>query len=111
MEEIKEVHFYTDIKGKCYISEWIDRLNYTTQIRILDRITRLKYGAYGDYKNVGDKIYELRFFFGSGYRIYFIEENKKIILLLNGGDKISQTKDIKKAKLLFKDYVKKEETK
>ncbi len=86
-------------------------MNYSTQVRILDRIARLEYGAYGDYKNVKGKIYELRFFFGSGYRIYFTEENKKIILLLNAGDKASQNKDIKKAQQLLKEFLEKRKQK
>ena len=46
---------------------------------------------------VGDDLYELRLFFGPGYRIYYTEENNKIILLINGGDKSKQSKDIEKA--------------
>ncbi|ABE05161.1 type II toxin-antitoxin system RelE/ParE family toxin [Rickettsia bellii] len=49
------------------------------------------------YKNIQGKLYELRFFFSRGYRIYFTEKNNEIILLLNAGDKDTQSKDIKKA--------------
>ncbi|WP_341789239.1 MULTISPECIES: type II toxin-antitoxin system RelE/ParE family toxin [unclassified Rickettsia] len=68
-----------------------------TYSRVINRLVRLEYGIYGDYKNIQGKLYELRFFFGRGYRIYFTEKNNEIILLLNAGDKDTQSKDIKKA--------------
>ena len=61
-------------------------------------------GYYGDYKSVGDGVFELRFFFGPGYRIYFAEEDDTIVILLCGGDKSTQAKDIEKAKEYLKDY-------
>jgi putative addiction module killer protein len=54
-------------------------------------------GYYGDYKQLKKGLYELRLCFGSGYRIYFTEEMGKIIILLLGGDKTTQARDIKKA--------------
>ncbi len=62
-------------------------------------------GHYGDYKNLGDGIKELRFFFGSGYRIYFGEHNERMVILLTGGDKSSQSSDIEKAKQYWKEYI------
>jgi putative addiction module killer protein len=64
----------------------------------------LAQGHYGDHKNVGEGVYELRFFFGSGYRVYFAEDADTIVVLLLGGDKGSQTKDIAKAQGYWKDY-------
>ena len=61
----------------------------------------IEYSAYGDYKRLESKLFELRFFFAKGYSIYFTEQNNKIILLLNAGDKSSQSKDIKQAKELL----------
>lgn len=68
------------------------------QERILERFERLEEGNYGDFKTIDNEIKELRFKFGSGYRIYFHETNNTIILLICGGDKSTQTKDINKAK-------------
>jgi putative addiction module killer protein len=62
-------------------------------------------GHYGDYKNVGNGVYEMRFFFGSGYRVYFAEDGDTIVLLLSGGDKGSQDKDIVQAKAYWKNYL------
>lgn len=68
----------------------------------MDRLSRLQGGFYGDFKAIDNEIKELRFKFGSGYRVYFHETNNTIILLLNGGDKSKQTKDIDKAKEYLK---------
>ena len=57
-----------------------------------------------NYKSVGDGIYELRFFFGAGYRVYFAFDGENVILLLCGGDKSTQNDDIKKAKEYLKIY-------
>jgi putative addiction module killer protein len=72
--------------------------------RISVRINRLKQGNYGDYQPVGDGVLELRLHFGSGYRIYFAELDNVVLLLLTGGDKSSQDKDIQKATEYFKEY-------
>ena len=65
---------------------------------IAARIFRLTIGNFGDAKFVGDGVYELRIAFGPGYRVYFIRQGERIILLLCGGDKGSQSRDITKAK-------------
>ncbi len=59
---------------------------------------RLAYGNPGDVKSVGDGVYELRLFFGPGYRIYFTYRGDELVLLLSGGDKDSQERDVAKAK-------------
>ena len=65
--------------------------------RILARIERLKTGNPGDVKPVGEGISEMRIDYGPGYRVYFKKVGQKIIILLAGGDKKSQTRDIKTA--------------
>ena len=57
-------------------------------------------GNFGDLSPVGESVSELRIFYGSGYRIYFVQRGVEIVTLLNGGDKISQKKDIARAKKL-----------
>lgn len=88
---------YIDNDGKEPIKDWLKSLDSTVRKRILLRLDRLKGGNFGDYKQLNEFLYELRFNIGSGYRIYYTIENDTIVLLINGGDKKSQTKDIKKA--------------
>ncbi len=63
--------------------------------RLLARLERVKNGNFGDFKLIEANLFELRFFFGSGFRIYYTVKDKQIILLLVGGDKASQKNDIK----------------
>ena len=65
---------------------------------------RLELGNFGDTESVGEGIYELRLHFGAGYRIYFAKVEKIIVVLLGGGDKSSQQKDIEKVKKLWRKY-------
>ena len=62
------------------------------------RIERMKSGNFGDSKNLGDFVFELRIDVGPGYRVYFMNDGKEIVILLVGGDKSTQEKDIKAAK-------------
>lgn len=71
--------------------------------RIRKRILRIEDGNLGDYKSLGDGVFELRFFFGAGYRVYFGIIGETVVLLLCGGDKSTQNKDIKKAKEIWKE--------
>jgi putative addiction module killer protein len=84
-------------------ARWIDGLNdLTGRARILVRIERLAAGHPGDVKPVGDGVCELRMHFGPGYRVYFTQNGREIVILLAGGDKSSQGADIKTALKLAK---------
>lgn len=71
--------------------------------RIDIRIRRLSLGNTGDAKSVGDGVSELRIDHGPGYRVYFVQRGDVLIVLLAGGDKSTQDKDIKQAKALARD--------
>lgn len=90
---------------QCPHQEWFDSLDRKTQARVDARVSRFENGNFGDHKHLGGGLFEARLFFGPGYRIYFGKIRGKIILLLCGGDKSSQTKDIKKASELLKQYM------
>ncbi len=66
--------------------------------RIFTRLDNIQRGNFGDHKNIGQQLFELRFFFGPGYRVYYTIKDKTVVFLLCGGDKSSQQKDIKRAK-------------
>lgn len=87
-------------------AKWLKRLkDLDAKSRINLRIRRIALtGNLGDYKLVEGGVYELRINYGPGYRMYFAQRGKEIILLLIGGDKSSQQRDIKKAKELNEQY-------
>ena len=94
---MKEIVYFRLENGKLPVKEWLDSLDSSVRKRIYARLVRIEENNSGDCKNLGE-ISELRFKFGSGYRIYFAEVDNIIILLLNAGDKKTQSKDITNAK-------------
>ncbi len=88
--------------------KWLNGLNDKVAVaRILARLKKVEFGSLGDVKTLGDKLYEMRIFYGPGYRLYYAKKGKIIILLLCGGDKSTQSRDIKKAKEILNDLEKK----
>ena len=84
--------------------DWLDKLDWKTQERILARVARMGRGQFGDFKALSGGLYELRLFFGPGYRVYFAERSGTVILILTGGSKSSQTRDIQRARELWSIY-------
>jgi len=82
-------------------SDWLYGLKDAhARARIVMRIDRAEAGNLGDCEPVGEGVSEMRIHYGPGYRVYFVERGSEIIILLAGGTKRTQTKDIKRAKLL-----------
>ena len=103
--QLKTVIVYIDENGNEPYTDWLRSLrDQKTQERIKVRIRRLESGLYGDCEPVGEGVSELRMFFGPGYRVYFGEDAENIVVLLSGGDKSSQKRDIKTAKEYWKEY-------
>jgi putative addiction module killer protein len=88
-------------------TEFIDWLvglrDVQARARIAKRIDRIAQGAFGDAKSVGDGVSELRFTFGPGYRVYYTQRGEIVVILLCGGDKDSQARDIERAKAMAKE--------
>lgn len=83
---------------------WFNRLkDKTARNLVTARINRLAYDLFGDVKSVGDKVFEHRIHYGPGFRIYFCIRGTEVIILLLGGDKSSQERDIARAKQLAED--------
>ncbi len=77
---------------------WLDALNdLTARSRIAKRVARFELGLFGDTKSVGGGVSEMRVDYGPGYRVYFTRRGPEIVILLCGGDKGSQTRDIARA--------------
>ena len=106
----KSVIVYADGEGTEPFTDWLYGLRDAMgRKRILVRLARLAHGNYGDCEPVGEGVSELRMFFGPGYRVYFGEDENNIVVLLYGGDKGSQSQDIKEAKVYWKEYLSHEE--
>lgn len=87
-----------EIRKTELFANWLNNLrDIQAKARVLVKIERLASGNAGDVKPVGDGVSEMRINYGPGYRVYFIQRGSELIILLAGGDKSSQSKDIKSA--------------
>ncbi|BAT57934.1 hypothetical protein GJW-30_1_00445 [Variibacter gotjawalensis] len=85
-------------------TDWLDHLKeFTAAVRIITKLRRIELGNLGDAKSVGEGVSELRIDYGPGYRIYFTQRGRKLIVLLCGGDKKSQRRDIELAQRIAKE--------
>lgn len=101
-----EIEIYSTRDGKEPFTEWLESFKDAKVKRtLLLRIQRLRHGNFGDFKYF-DGLYELRIDFGPGYRVYCSKQGHKLILMLGGGDKSSQNKDINKCKSYLEDHLK-----
>ncbi len=83
-------------------ANWFRRLSdQRAKVRILNRLDRAENGNFGDCRSVGDGGFEMRIDCGPGYRVYFAQEGNAVYLLLVGGDKRTQERDIQKAKAMW----------
>ncbi|OFZ31293.1 MAG: addiction module protein [Bdellovibrionales bacterium RIFCSPHIGHO2_01_FULL_40_29] len=100
-----ELSIYKPRGKKAPFEKWLESLKdkKTRQI-IQTRMDRAAFGNLGDVKSVGEDVFEFRIDFGPGFRVYFSIQGQKILLLLIGGDKKTQSKDIQKAKQYLKDW-------
>jgi len=93
-----------EIKSTKIFSRWLMKLkDIKGRIAVARRIERMEHGNFGDVKSISVSISELRIQSGPGYRVYFTKREEQIIILLVGGDKSTQSKDIEKAKKLLKE--------
>src|SRR5436309_9671675 len=103
----RELELYVTEEGRAPFTEWLDSLrDISGREKIRARLNRIRLGNFGDSSSVGEGVEELRIDFGPGYRVYFGQAGTKIVLLLCGGDKSTQTQDILQAKSYWKDYQK-----
>lgn len=93
-----------EITSTASFDKWFKGLrDRTTRNKVLARIDRVQNGNFGDFKPLGDNLFELRFFFGGGLRIYYTVRNRQLVLLLTGGSKSSQSRDIERARQMIQE--------
>jgi putative addiction module killer protein len=100
----RQVQIYTDGRGRRPLEDWLTGLrDIRARAVIRARVARLEAGNLGDCRPVGQGVQELRIHHGPGYRLYFAEAGAALILLLCGGSKATQRRDIGRAKRFWKD--------
>jgi len=99
------IEYYTDENGNKPFREWLNDLrDQIAAVRIRARLTRVKTGNFGLVRNVGEGVVELKIDYGPGYRVYYAIDNGMVVLLLCGGDKRTQQRDIENAQRFWKNH-------
>ena len=101
----KELHIYVTAEGREPFTEWLNSLqDQRARAKIRVRLERVSLGNCGDCQGVGDGVQELRIDYGPGFRVYFGQEGTTVVLLLCGGDKSTQARDIQTAQRYWSEY-------
>ena len=96
--------FFSSIWEGLIGRDWLNGLKDTvTRMRLIKRLQRAGLGNLGDVKPVGEGVYEMREFFGPGWRMYYVQQGDVLLIMLGGGDKSSQQRDIERAIQLSKE--------
>jgi putative addiction module killer protein len=98
------VQVYADAYGRVPFESWKHGLVSVDRMRVELRIERLKLGNWGDWRSVGDGVVELRIHHGQGYRVYVGRRDFQTIVLICGGSKSTQQKDIERAQARWSDF-------
>ena len=94
-----------EVRQSDRFKKWLKRLkDREARVQIFVRLRRVALGHVGDRKSLGGGLYELRLFCGPGYRLYFAKQGAQVVLLLVGGDKSSQDRDIAQAREILKGW-------
>lgn len=99
-----ELVIYVTEDGKAPFDGWFDKLDTAAALKVRTALARIETGNLGDVKPVGQGVSERRITFGPGYRVYFGRDGDKLVILLCGGTKKRQSKDIEQAKAYWDDY-------
>ena len=99
-----DVREYLDRQGRNPYKLWFDRLKSQAAAKVATALTRLALGNVSNVKGVGSGVFELRIDFGPGYRVYFGKDGERLVILLGGGTKKRQQRDIDAAIADWQDY-------
>ena len=106
----REVLVFRTKDGRVPFEEWLDDLDdKRAEARVLARLVRVRQGNLGDSRAVGEGVCELRVDYGPGYRVYFGQKGLTLVVLLCGGDKRTQDRDIRLAKQYWREFKEMEE--
>jgi len=99
-----ELRGYIDETGKKRFADWFESLEPSAAAKVTIAVTRMEQGNFSNAKGVGSGVYEYKIDFGPGYRIYFGRDGDALVILLGGGTKKRQNKDIQDALACWADY-------
>ena len=102
---LNRINEYTDEQDKSPYAEWLASLrDARARARVIMQVDRMELGLFGDSEPVGDGLSEVKIHYGPGYRVYYGKEGPDAYVLLCGGDKSTQSKDIKRAKTYWQEH-------
>ena len=101
---VPEIRYYVALGGRQPFAEWFADLEPVTRAKMTRAIARLEQGNATNVKSVGEGVFELRVDFGPGYRVYFGNDGPDLVILLMGGTKKRQQRDIDAAHISWQDY-------
>jgi putative addiction module killer protein len=99
-----ELRGYVDERGNRPFASWFEALNHQAAAKVTVALTRMEQGNFSITKGVGAGVFEYKIDFGPGYRIYFGKDGDTLVILLGGGTKKRQQKDITAAQMCWADY-------
>jgi putative addiction module killer protein len=99
-----EIREYLDRRGRSPFAAWFEDLNAPAAAKVAVAVARMELGNFSNSRSVGEGVFEFRIDFGPGYRIYFGKDGETIVILLAGGTKKRQHRDIETAKQRWQDY-------
>jgi putative addiction module killer protein len=100
-----EIRYWFDDDGRSPFEEWFDDLDPRAAARVTVALKRLENGNTSNVENIGGGVSELKLDFGPGYRVYFGKDGQRLVILLAGGTKRRQQKDIDAAKSRWRSYL------
>jgi len=104
LSPMTDVREYLDAEGRSPYGIWFDRLNAPAAAKVATALTRLAGGNFSNVKGVGSGLFEYRIDFGPGFRVYFGKDGERLIIVLGGGTKKRQQRDIETARAHWQDY-------
>jgi putative addiction module killer protein len=102
--EVLEISYYVDTGRRQPFAKWFAELDVVARAKVTRAILRLGQGNFSNVKSVGEGVFEYRIDFGPGYRVYFGRDGQALVILLTGGTKKRQQRDIGEAHAYWKDY-------